>query len=165
MKTDRGPVQWFEAADVQGQPVLRTGVVVDQPAADASAAVGVFTGSLEGALQHVSTHTAKQALIHIAHKPLQIIAHPTSTYILRLTGQKWQNNKTLLTKLAMLPLFWNVNTKNDTLTSSRVYLYSPYLAGYLFNSSFFQLHFTHFISVLFPFLLHPALSFPAVPSR
>lgn len=73
------PVQWFEAADVQWKPVLGTGVVMEQPAADAGAAEGMFTGRLEGALQHVSTHTAQKTLIHIAHKPLQIITHPATT--------------------------------------------------------------------------------------
>ncbi|TNN75683.1 Fibrinogen silencer-binding protein [Liparis tanakae] len=43
----------------------RTGVVMDQPAADAGAAVGMFAGRLQGALQHVSTHTAQKTLIHI----------------------------------------------------------------------------------------------------
>lgn len=52
---------------------------MEQPAADARAAVGVFAGRLEGALQHVSTHTAQQTLVHVAHKPLKIIAHPTTT--------------------------------------------------------------------------------------
>lgn len=70
------PVEGFEGAHVQGESVLRTGVVMEQPAADAGAAVGVLTGSLEGALQHVSAHTAEETLIHIPHKPLQIIAHP-----------------------------------------------------------------------------------------
>ena len=53
--------------------------MMDQPAADAGAAVGVFAGRLEGALQHVSAHTAQKTLIHIAHKPLQVIAHPANT--------------------------------------------------------------------------------------
>lgn len=70
------PVQWFEAASIQWQSVLRTGAVVDQPTADAGAAVRVFTGRLEGALQYVSTHTAEETFIHVAHKPVQIIAHP-----------------------------------------------------------------------------------------
>lgn len=52
---------------------------MEQPAADAGAAVGMFTGRLEGALQHVPAHTAQKTLIHIAHKPLQIIAHPAAT--------------------------------------------------------------------------------------
>lgn len=73
------PVQWFETAHIQGHPVLGAGVMMEQPAADAGAAVGVFTGRLQGALQHVSTHTAQETLIHIAYKPLQIIAHPTTT--------------------------------------------------------------------------------------
>lgn len=71
------PVERFETAHIQRQSVLRAGVVMNQPAADASAAKGMFTGRLQGALQHVSTHTAEQTLIHITHKPLQIIAHPT----------------------------------------------------------------------------------------
>lgn len=70
------PVQWFEAASIQWQSVLRTGAVVDQPTADAGAAVRVFTRRLEGALQYVSTHTAEETFIHVAHKPVQIIAHP-----------------------------------------------------------------------------------------
>lgn len=73
------PVQWFEAASIQRQSVLWTGVVMDQPATDAGAAVRMFTGRLEGALQHVSTHTAEKTFIHIAHKPVQIIAHPADT--------------------------------------------------------------------------------------
>lgn len=72
------PVQWLEAAGIQWQSVLRTGAVVDQPAADAGAAVRVFTGRLKGALQHVPTHTAEEAFIHVAHKPIQIIAHPAT---------------------------------------------------------------------------------------
>lgn len=70
------PVQWFEAASIQRQSVFRARAVVDQPAADAGAAVRVFTGRLEGALQYVSTHTAEETFIHVAHKPVQIIAHP-----------------------------------------------------------------------------------------
>lgn len=54
---------------------------MDQPAADAGAAVGMFTGRLEGALQHVSTHTAQKTLIHVTHKPLQIVAHSATTQI------------------------------------------------------------------------------------
>lgn len=49
---------------------------MDQPATDAGAAVRMLAGRLEGALQHVSTHTAEKTFIHIAHKPVQIIAHP-----------------------------------------------------------------------------------------
>lgn len=75
------PVQRPETAHVQGQPVFRTGVVMEQPAADAGAAVSVFTWRLEGALQHISTHTAEETLIDIAHKPLQIIAHPASSKV------------------------------------------------------------------------------------
>lgn len=54
---------------------------MDQPATDAGAAVGMFTGRLEGALQYVSTHTAQKAFIHIANKPLQIVAHPATMAI------------------------------------------------------------------------------------
>lgn len=71
------PVQGFEAAHVQRESVFRAGAVMEQPAADAGAAVGVLAGSLERAFQHVSAHTAEQTLIHITHKPLQIMAHPT----------------------------------------------------------------------------------------
>lgn len=53
------PVQWFEATHIQWQSVLRTGVVMDQPGADAGAAESMFTGCLEGALQHISTYTAQ----------------------------------------------------------------------------------------------------------
>lgn len=53
--------------------------MMDQPAADACAAVGMFTGRLEGSLQHVSTHTAQKTLIHVAHKPVKIIPHPAPT--------------------------------------------------------------------------------------
>lgn len=49
---------------------------MDQPAADTGAAVGMFAGCLQGALQHVSTNTAQKTFIHIAHKPVHIIAHP-----------------------------------------------------------------------------------------
>lgn len=52
---------------------------MEQPAADACTAVSMFTGCLQGALQHVPTHTAQQTLIHKAHEPLKIIAHPTVT--------------------------------------------------------------------------------------
>lgn len=72
------PVQRFEAVHIQWQPVLRTRAVIDQPATDAGAAKCVFTGRLQGALQHVSTHTAEKPLINIAHKPLQIVAHPAA---------------------------------------------------------------------------------------
>lgn len=72
------PVQRFEAAHVQWQPVLRTGAVIDQPVTDAGAAKCVFTGRLQGALQHVSTHTAEKPLVNIAHEPLQIVAHPAA---------------------------------------------------------------------------------------
>lgn len=61
---------------------------MEQPAADAGAAVGMFTGRLEGALQHISTHTAKKPLIHVAHKPLEIIAHPGATVIPYNNGKK-----------------------------------------------------------------------------
>lgn len=54
---------------------------MDQPAADTGAAVGMFTGCLQGALQYVSTNTAQKTFIHIAHKPVQIIAHPATTGI------------------------------------------------------------------------------------
>lgn len=74
------PVQRLEAAHIQWQPVLRTGAMIDQPATDAGAAKCVFTGRLQGALQHVSTHTAEQPLINIAHKPFQIVAHPAAKY-------------------------------------------------------------------------------------
>lgn len=74
-----GPVQRFEAAHVQWQPVLRTGAVIDQPATDAGAAKCVFTGRLQGALQYISTHTAEKPLINIAHKPLQVVTHPAAT--------------------------------------------------------------------------------------
>lgn len=73
------PVQRFEAAHIQGQPVLRTGAVIDQPAADAGAAECVFTGRLQGALQYISTHAAEKPLINVAHKPVQIVAHPAAT--------------------------------------------------------------------------------------
>lgn len=56
-------------------------MVMDQPAADACAAVGVFAWRLEGALQHVSTHTAQKTIIHVANKPVKIIAHPAPTQI------------------------------------------------------------------------------------
>lgn len=82
------PVQWFEATHIQWQSVLRTGVVMDQPATDAAAAVSMFTGCLEGALQYVSTHTAQKALIHIANKPLQIIAHSATTVTYYKTCQR-----------------------------------------------------------------------------
>lgn len=72
------PVQRFEAAHIQWQPVLRTGAVIDQPATDARAAKCVFAGRLQRALQYVSTHTAEKPLINIAHKPLQIVAHPAA---------------------------------------------------------------------------------------
>lgn len=72
------PVQRFEAAHIQWQPVLRTGPVIDQPATDAGTAKCVFTGRLQGALQHVTTHTAEKPLINIAHKPLQIVTHPAA---------------------------------------------------------------------------------------
>lgn len=61
---------------------------MDQPATDAGAAVSMFTGCLEGALQYVSTHTAQKALIHIANKPLQIIAHSATTVIYYKTCQR-----------------------------------------------------------------------------
>lgn len=44
------PVQWSETAHIQGQPVFRTGVVMEQPAADAGTAISMFTWRLEGAL-------------------------------------------------------------------------------------------------------------------
>lgn len=72
------PVQRLEAAHVQWQPVLRTGAATDQPVTDAGAAKCVFTWRLQGALQHVSAHTAEKPLIHIAHEPLQIVAHPAA---------------------------------------------------------------------------------------
>lgn len=78
------PVQRFEAAHIQWQPVLRTGAVIDQPATDAGAAKCVFTGRLQGALQHVATHTAEKPLINIAHKPLQIVAHPAGTVYIKI---------------------------------------------------------------------------------
>lgn len=73
------PAQRFEAAHFQRQPVLRTGAVIDQPATDAGAAEGVFTGRLQGALQHISTHAAEKPLVNVAHEPLQIVAHPAAT--------------------------------------------------------------------------------------
>lgn len=72
------PVQWFQTAHIQRQPVLRAGVVMEQPAADAGAAVRMFTGCLQGALQHVSTNAAQQPFIYIPNKPLQIITHPVA---------------------------------------------------------------------------------------
>lgn len=70
------PVQWFKTGSIQRQSVLRAGAVVDEPAADARATVRVFTGRLEGALQDVSTHATQETFIHVAHEPVQIIAHP-----------------------------------------------------------------------------------------
>lgn len=106
------PVQWFEAAHIQWQSVLGTGVMMDQPAADAGAAICMFTGRLEGALQHVSTHTAQETLIHIAHKPLQIIAHPATTRIDCTNMTK--GNKTHQSPLILL--FLIINSDNNVPT-------------------------------------------------
>lgn len=73
---------------------------MDQPAADAGAAVGMFTGRLEGALQHVSTHTAQKTFIHIAHKPLQVITHAAMIDYTNMT-ERWGN------------LFFVINTDNN----------------------------------------------------
>ncbi|CAB1334663.1 unnamed protein product, partial [Coregonus sp. 'balchen'] len=54
---------WSQSADVQWKSVLRAGVVVYEPGADAGSAVGMFTRGLEGALQHIPTHTAQKSLV------------------------------------------------------------------------------------------------------
>lgn len=95
------PVQRFEAAHVQRLPVLRTGAVMEQPAADAGAAVGVFTGCLERTLQHVSTHAAQETLVDVTHEPLQVITHPATTE--RCTENRWSTSSTCWP----IPLFDN----------------------------------------------------------
>lgn len=88
---------------------------MEQPAADAGAAVGMFTGRLEGALQHVPTHTAQKTLVHIAHKPLQIIAHPAATQE-DYTNMTKDDNKTLDPISCLIPfenLLLSIYTDNN----------------------------------------------------
>lgn len=73
------PIEGPQVTDAKGKPILRAVLMVHEPSMNAGIAESMLTWSLQRVFQHVSTHTAQQAFVHIAHETLHVIAHAAHT--------------------------------------------------------------------------------------
>lgn len=83
------PVEWPQLCVSEMCAVLRAGWVLGEPGVNACPAEDMLTRRHHSILAHTPTHTAQQALIDVAHKPLNIIPHSMETQTERERESFW----------------------------------------------------------------------------
>lgn len=74
------PVKWPQLCVSEMCTVLRAGWMLGEPGTNACPAEDMLTRRHHSILTHTPTHTAQQALVDVAHKPLNIIPHSMETH-------------------------------------------------------------------------------------